>query len=213
MMRPNLRSPRAAEQMTRKDSEKDSERPHYYSQFWLDVAAGRKVIGAPKTNEEAEAAEIEIPEPAVLRKPVRPSGTQSFSPDIDGFRDVRPQAEVEPEEVIEPDTDELDLDQEEEIEEPALPSLALDDADIPDVDLTSLEEEAETEEAEAETEEAEAEAEDEDEDLFDEEEDEDEGLDWGARGRKKPKPGRQTKLPPSSKLPPKRGKREPRRGF
>ncbi len=33
--------------MTRKDSERDAERPRYYSQFWLDVAAGRRVIGTP----------------------------------------------------------------------------------------------------------------------------------------------------------------------
>ncbi|GHO89116.1 hypothetical protein [Dictyobacter formicarum] len=52
--------------MTRKDSEKDSERPHYYSQFWLDVAAGRHVIGAPKP-EDGEVAE-EVPEPAPQRR-------------------------------------------------------------------------------------------------------------------------------------------------
>ena len=44
--------------MTKKDSEKEVERPHYYSQFWLDVAAGRRVIGAPKTDEGADGFEI-----------------------------------------------------------------------------------------------------------------------------------------------------------
>ncbi len=48
--------------MTRKDSEKDSDRTHYYSQFWLDVAAGRRIIGAPK---EDEAAEAEVLEPTL----------------------------------------------------------------------------------------------------------------------------------------------------
>src|SRR5437762_11045814 len=57
--------------MTRKDSEKEAERPHYYSQFWLDVAAGRKIIGGPKTADEAEA-EPE-PEPAPPRKSPRSS--------------------------------------------------------------------------------------------------------------------------------------------
>src|SRR5438270_2558 len=47
------------EEMTRKDSEKDSERPHYYSQFWLDVAAGRRVIGGPKPDEEEEEEDEE----------------------------------------------------------------------------------------------------------------------------------------------------------
>src|SRR3989442_573950 len=40
--------------MTRKDSEKETDRPHYYSQFWLDVAAGRTVIGGPKVEDEEE---------------------------------------------------------------------------------------------------------------------------------------------------------------
>jgi len=42
--------------MTRKD-EKDTERPHYYSQFWLDVAAGRREIGSSKTDDASEADE------------------------------------------------------------------------------------------------------------------------------------------------------------
>src|SRR5438132_2711827 len=57
--------------MARKDSEKDAERPHYYSQFWLDVAAGRRVIGAPKPGEENELAEAEPVEPAPVRRPGR----------------------------------------------------------------------------------------------------------------------------------------------
>ena len=51
--------------MTRKESEKDSERTHYYSQFWLDVAAGRKIIGAPKANDEIDTYEQEL-EPATI---------------------------------------------------------------------------------------------------------------------------------------------------
>ncbi len=43
--------------MVRKDLDKETERPHYYSQFWLDVAAGRRVIGAGKGAQEAEEAE------------------------------------------------------------------------------------------------------------------------------------------------------------
>jgi hypothetical protein len=47
--------------MARKDLEKETERPRYYSQFWLDVAAGRRVIGAGKAQDgdETEAAETE----------------------------------------------------------------------------------------------------------------------------------------------------------
>ncbi len=43
--------------MARKDLEKETERPRYYSQFWLDVAAGRRVIGGGKSAQEAEEAE------------------------------------------------------------------------------------------------------------------------------------------------------------
>ena len=43
--------------MARKDLEKETERPRYYSQFWLDVAAGRRVIGAGKGAQEAEEPE------------------------------------------------------------------------------------------------------------------------------------------------------------
>src|SRR5437660_4421962 len=48
--------------MTKRDNEKDSDRPHYYSQFWLDVAAGRRIIGTPKP-EEGEQTEAELLEP------------------------------------------------------------------------------------------------------------------------------------------------------
>ncbi len=52
--------------MARKDSEKDVERPRYYSQFWLDVAAGRKVItggkGALETDEGDVSEQDDLPE-------------------------------------------------------------------------------------------------------------------------------------------------------
>src|SRR6266568_4617487 len=97
--------------MTRKDSEKDSERPHYYSQFWLDIAAGRREIGAPKANEGTEVAEPETPEPIILRKP----GRNNMAAVTDGYMDTHSYGVVEPppapEEVIEPvlEPDEFDL--------------------------------------------------------------------------------------------------------
>ena len=53
--------------MTRKDSEKETDRPHYYSQFWLDVAAGRAVIGATKSEDETDLVEdeTELSEPVL----------------------------------------------------------------------------------------------------------------------------------------------------
>ncbi|HVB22197.1 MAG TPA: hypothetical protein VNG51_09655 [Ktedonobacteraceae bacterium] len=216
--------------MTRKDSEKDADRPHYYSQFWLDVAAGRRVIGAPRTDEGDTDEGLE---PVAPRRTVR-----STTADNDGYRETVVHPQVEPEELEEdadeystPDVDTFDTG--DEIEEDNIPTFGANEDDIPDVEITP-EAEAEPEvtaevakpevvetgtEAETGTEtetgtEAEtgAEAEEnEEEDFFDEEEDEEDEDTWTARGRKKPKPGRQTKLP--TKTPPKRAKREPRRGF
>jgi hypothetical protein len=175
--------------MTRKDSEKDSDRPHYYSQFWLDVAAGRKVIGASKTNEEAETAEPEPMESATARKP----GRASVQPVADGRRDIyspdvlEPEdvAEEEEEEIIEPEVEEEDLEQEEELNDQDLPNIVVDE-EIPDM---AIEQEPEPEP------EPDISLEEVDEDIFDEEEEEEEEP-WAAgRGRKKPKPGRQTKQP------------------
>src|SRR5260370_15404520 len=47
------------EVMRRQGNEKDVERPHAYSQFWLDVAAGRRVIG----ESQPEVAETTAPAP------------------------------------------------------------------------------------------------------------------------------------------------------
>jgi len=145
--------------MVRKDSEKDSERPHYYSQFWLDVAAGRRIIGAPKP-EEDEATESEIPEPTPQRR-----GRVAEAAASNGISDiVHPATEPveEQEEYIEPDnadySDQDEVDYQEETEE---------DIDVPDMDLNTAEE---------------------DDDYYEEEEEEeDDDMNWG-RGRKKRSP-------------------------
>lgn len=167
--------------MARKDSEKDSERPHYYSQFWLDVAAGRHVIGAPKP-EEGEVAE-EAPEPAPQRR-------GRFN-DASDEQVVHPTAAAEParssQAFAEPEADDLNLDSNEQDEEFEYQDDQVEDADVPDMDLDSEDNEEE--------------------DYFeDEEEDEeDDDMNWG-RGRKKSKPSRATKAP--AKKP---GKRDSRR--
>ena len=198
--------------MTRKDSEKDTDRPHYYSQYWLDVAAGRAVINAPKVEEEAELVETDLemlePEPTPLRKASRSAASVS-----DGYKSSRSHSVIEPafvpDELAEPEENELDQDY--EVDDLELPNLDLEETEeetlIPQSDFVLEDEDAEEEDVEEED----AEEEDE-EDLFYDEEDEDEDEDedsWGARGRKKPKPGRQAKAPKSSK----KSKREPRRGF
>ncbi len=185
--------------MTRKESEKDSDRPHYYSQFWLDIAAGRRVIGGPKPSDEGELLdETETPEPISLHRSLR-SVQDDLDESSNGRADSYTEAIVHP--VVEPIVDEYSEPEAEEtdiatdnIEDLDLQDAVVEDADIPDMDLGTADEDEEEEEEE--------------EDLFDDEEEEEEDEGWGVgRGRKKAKPARPIKQP---KRP---TKREPRRGF
>ncbi len=170
--------------MTRKDSEKDAERPRYYSQFWLDVAAGRRVIGAPKPDEGVEPETLEA---VAARKPGR-----SSIPVTDGYRESLPRGVSEPvlapDEVIEPEP-ELEEELVGEVDDLDIPNILVEEAYNPD--LTPEEEEEPVE------------------DFYEEEEEEEEEdeLEWTGRGRKKPKPGRQVKQPKKSI------KRDQRRGY
>lgn len=180
--------------MARKDSEKDSERPHYYSQFWLDVAAGRRVIGAPKPEED------EAVEPAVAEATIPQQDYTVEAPAPANHKDEIRHPVVEPEEYpaidVEPDaaasSDQDNIDYTPTREEE-------DNFEIPDVDLEEAEEEDEY------TDDQEEEDNDDFYDNEDEDEDEDE-MNWG-RGRKK-RPSRTTK--PAAKKP---GKRDTRRGY
>lgn len=54
--------------MIRKDTTLDPDRPHYYSQFWIDVAMGKRDIGGPRTvtaEPDVEADEDLRPEPVL----------------------------------------------------------------------------------------------------------------------------------------------------
>ncbi len=166
--------------MTRKESEKESERPHYYSQFWLDVAAGRRIIGAPRPgSEEAEASEQETVEHTLPRKTGRTSSHPDGVPAPVGHTERIAHPVVEPEvmadEFIEPAAEDLDLELQDE-DELLPPEADTEDIEAPDMDLDF--------------------AEDEEEDLLEEEEEEDEDdLGWSGRGRKKPTPKRPTRQP------------------
>src|SRR5437588_1422915 len=112
--------------MTRKDSEKDAERPHYYSQFWLDVAAGRRIIGGPKTEEGTEPIEPAMPEPIALRNRATRS---SMAPVSDGHRETHSPSVVEPDFAAEEDEE---IEPELELDEAELSS-DLDDLDLPNI--------------------------------------------------------------------------------
>ncbi len=172
--------------MARKDSEKETDRPHYYSQFWLDVAAGRRIIGGPKP-EDGEMVEQELVEPVAPRKVGRTINHSDHANGADGHREGAI-ARIHP--VAEPDITEEDESEEDEVETFSTESDAdnldmqdmdVEDADIPDMDLSAVDE-------------------DEEEDLFEEEEseegeeEEEQPEDW-VRGRKKAKPSRAIKQP------------------
>jgi len=167
------------------------------------VAAGRRIIGVPKTNDDTDMLEADADlEPVILRKPGRNSGT-AYS---DGYQETISHPEVEPEyedeeELVEPEPDELDL--ENELDDEDIPNIVVEETEIPDMDL-AVEEEVPVEEVPVE----EIPIDEVEEEDFFEDEDEDD-LNWTAgRGRKKPKPGQAAKLPVK-----KAKKREPRRGF
>ncbi len=189
--------------MTRKDSEKETDRPHYYSQFWLDVAAGRTTISSVKSEDEADLVEEEtdLSEPELEPTPLRRAGRNHGASVSDGHKTTRTptmvESDYEPKEFE--DTEEKEFNLAEEVEELELPDNVLDETEM---EMFSPEEDIMAEEDVAE--------EDEDELIFEDEVEEDEDEDdWGSRGRKKPKPGRQTKAPKSTKRP----KREPRKGY
>ncbi|HEV2581977.1 MAG TPA: hypothetical protein VGT44_14070 [Ktedonobacteraceae bacterium] len=183
--------------MTRKD-EKDTERPHYYSQFWLDVAAGRREIGSSKTDESADSDDL--PELTTTRRGSRPTPIVLS----DGHRNSRAHDFEEDDDFSEPEVEEEEDDfSEPEVEEDELAG-DLDGENTPDILFgdTSVPAEVEPVAEEQPTDEEAVE----EEEYFDEEEEEDEDG-WAARGRKKPKPGRQAKTPKAPLKKPKRGGR------
>lgn len=163
--------------MTRKDSEKDTERPHYYSQFWLDIAAGKRVIGGPKP-EDGEALEPEATEPVLPRRSGRgnePETLSNTSSPVNGYQEDSLQSDMD--EDYSESEDDLAQDPEDLQDSDYQEDLPLDDGDVPDVDLSEEEEEIDS--------------------LEDNEPDYDEDdAEWGGRGRKKGKPARANKVPP-----------------
>src|SRR5579883_388518 len=110
--------------MARKDSEKETDRPHYYSQFWLDVAAGRHIIGGQKPEEsEGTEPEPEPVEPVTTRKAARTTGHTEHANGVEGRHEAasakaRPVVEPEVIEEEEPEPDDLGtLDIDNEVED------------------------------------------------------------------------------------------------
>jgi hypothetical protein len=182
--------------MLRKDSALDMDRPRYYSQFWIDVAAGKRDASAARVA-EAEPEDVETeefePEPEPVVRPV-----------------AKPKPAKAPEKKPEPArlTSLADL---ANIDELMRSSAEMDTAEIPDIetgemdDLAPFGQEPEAATAEPETgfeelEEVPLSSVDEDEYGgvdFDEDEEEDE---WGG-GRRPSKPHKQQRPPRRDRKP------------
>ncbi len=160
-----------------KECEKDA-RPHSTSEFWLEVAATRGSTGVPVAGDGAGQAE------AARQVQESPGKVEQGGPTLEaGERmETRPQSVVEPafaseeEEHIEPEQDEAELAE----TDLGLPTLDVAEA-FGDLDTSVLDLDPGAEVLE-------------DEDSFDDEEEEEED-EWAARGRKKPRPGRQLRQP------------------
>jgi len=177
------------ETMTRKDPEKEAERPHYYSQFWLDIAAGRRAIGG-KTTEVEEETEPELPEPPKSVRSLR-EGTSTGSrrpgaaePVRSGLTSLADLGLVIGNRELEGEDSETALEEETAEVDSPLADIAI-DADLEDFDALDEEEEEFPEE--------EPEEDLDFDDTFYDEEEEDE---WGVpRTRKSPSPHPKPKKP------------------
>jgi hypothetical protein len=168
--------------MSRRDLAADLDRPHFYSQFWIDVAMGKRDASAataveveaeiePDMLDELDEAELEPVAKAPARKPAKPpeKRPEPARPTITSLADLanidllmKSSAEMEGDEVPDIETG-------------------------PASDLAPIVTDFDVEDAAAEPEVAAAEEEDLGEGDFDEEEEEDE---WGSR-RKPSKPQKQ----------------------
>jgi hypothetical protein len=68
--------------MIRKDFNQDADRPHYYSQFWVDIAAGKREIGGPRTATAEPELDIEDEAPDYLAAP------EASAPELDEIAPV-----------------------------------------------------------------------------------------------------------------------------
>lgn len=156
----------------RTDSRQDSDRPHFYSQFWIDVAMGKQGLSLPEApaiaEEDEEDLEADIlalaPKPEPKPKAPKPAEKKpEVRPTITSFADL---ANID---MLMKSSAAMDDDEAPDIAaglgKTAGPDITLDVVSSPDVALSETEAIPEG---------------------FEEEEEDDE---WGG-GRRKPKPGK-----------------------
>ncbi len=167
--------------MARVDNKPDSDRPHFYSQFWIDVALGKPSapVATPIESEEDEEEDLAFVAPRPEARP-KPSKPAEKKPDT-GRSTLTSLADLANIDMLMKNSAEMD------------------DTEMPDItesiragvppSVPGLDYDVETD-APADNEETATAAQDEDFFDFDEEEDEDDE-DWGGSRRKKP--GKQPK--------------------
>jgi hypothetical protein len=80
--------------MIRKDITLDADRPHYYSQFWVDIAAGRREIGGPRAATAETDTELEDEAPDYLIAPEADElEIEEITPAAKAPRAAKPKAE------------------------------------------------------------------------------------------------------------------------
>lgn len=182
--------------MARRDTAQDIDRPHFYSQFWLDIAMGKSDVtedhGADLALETDELEDDdlmalpEIPTPKPAKKPTRVDRkAETARPTFTSLADLanidllmKNSAAMEGDEVTDLESDTIDdlapFEPASATEAPVASDLGFDEAQAATDDLAIEDDEIE----------------------FDDDEDE-EGDDWGGRkpGKGKPKPPRRERRP------------------
>lgn len=164
--------------MVRADNKQDSDRPHFYSQYWIDVSQGKPSVSAaamPAETEEEEEDDLAFAAPKAEAKPAKPAKPAEKKPDT-GRSTLTSLADLANIDMLMKNSAAMD--------DTMMPDITASISEVEAPSVAALDYDVETDAA-AETPETALASQDEDFYDFDEEEDE-EGEDWGGARRKKP---------------------------
>src|SRR5258707_3867209 len=188
--------------MTRKDTSQELDRPHYYSQFWVDVATGKRSVADGGSDAEPSDADDELPlalpeyETAVPARPVaKPKAAKPEKKPEPARPTITSLADLANIDLLMKNSAEMDGDEVPDLEDGAMDDLA--PFGEPSTEETPVVTDFEVKPEDAA--EAEAGAEEEEDEFASDDFDEEEEDEWGGTRR----PGKAPKAP----------KRPPRRTF
>jgi hypothetical protein len=190
--------------MTRKDTSQELDRPHYYSQFWVDVAAGKRSVADVGSDAEPFEADDELPlalpeyETAVPARPAaKPKAAKPEKKPEPARPTITSLADLANIDLLMKNSAEMDGDEVPDLEAGAMDDLA--PFGEPSTEETPVVTDFEVKPEDAAEAEAEAGAEEEEDEFAGDDFDEEEEDEWGGTRR----PGKAPKAP----------KRPPRRTF